>query len=265
MCAAPRCCNGETAFIGFYAVEPMYQKLGIGRELWSKTVGNLDENLNKGLYGVPEMVEKYKQSGFVKEDSISMLVYETEPDILKADLKLDSLCTLSQLDSEGQLKLEILNGQKIGDDDHNDQKNLFENLVSFDARVNGFSREQLLKEYLIGNDIPLTVIVSGPNNSIHGYGIIRKDNNLGGIIGPIYANNQQVCEIILHELIDKFALIGGKIFTVMPLTSNQQAVEILKRIGFVEKHECSRLFTKYIPVADMARIFFIHSPNFTLF
>lgn len=261
MCAAPRCCNGDTAFVGFYAVEPKYQNLGIGRELWSKTVGILNDNINKGLYGVPEMVDKYKKSGFVKEDSISMLVYETDPDIAKADLDLGSLWTLDQFDSDRQLKLQIFDGL-----DHDDNADiLFRSLVSFDAEVHGFSRERLLRKYLIGHDIPLTVIVSETNNSIHGYGIIRKDNNGGGIIGPIYANNPQVCETILTELINKFDLPMGKILTSMPLTSNQQAIEILERVGFVEKHECSRLFTKYIPDANLAKIFFIHSPNFTLF
>lgn len=259
MCAAPSCCNGGTAFIGFYGVEPRYQNMGIGRELWSQTVGRLNPDLNKGLYGVPEMADKYKDIGFVEEDAISMLVYTTKSDQTKEDLRLDLLCQVDEIEDSdrGQLRLEIFDGH---------DGSLFEKLIAYDAKIQGFSREELLRAYLLGQDIPLTVIILDPTNELPlAYGCIRRDNNCGGIIGPIYADNSRLCEVILRELLVGFELEKGKIFTIMPLTSNQNAIDILRKIGFNEEHDCSRLFTKFIPKADMSKIFYIHSPNFNVY
>lgn len=254
MCAGPMT-RDDTAFIGFYAVEPQYQGVGVGRELWSKTLGHLESTLNVGLYGVPEMAEKYKKVGFTLEDSASMLVFESEPD----SWDISSLDCLRQVNDA---RLALLDGSSS-------DLSLFETLVEYDSQIHGYSRRNLLCQYLLGQDTPLTVTVLDATkepSKMLGYGIIREDNNSGGIIGPIYADNDTICEFILAQLISKFELDSGKIFSVMPLNSNTSAIEILRKIGFVQREECSRLFTKYVPKAGLSnKIYYVHSPNFSLF
>lgn len=257
MCASP-ITRPDTAFIGFYGVDPPYQGLGVGRELWAKTLGRLEPSLNVGLHGVPEMVEKYKSAGFVVEDPASMLVYTSESG--RADqLKLETLKDIDQL-NDCQCSLEIIKG--------NLSEQLFNAIVSYDQRVQGYSRKGLLRNFLFGDRAPLTIVIVKNNNDgleILGYGCIRRDNNSGGMVGPLYANSDDICEIILKNLLSRFRLTQDQIYSFMPLSSNAQAIKILQKLGVQEIERCSRLFTKFVPTAPYSNIYYMHSPNFSLF
>lgn len=338
MCAGPMT-RPDTAFMGFYAVDPQFQRMGIGKELWSKTMDRLS-SLNVGLYGVPSMSAKYKKSGFTVEDSTRMLVFESQA---YADdlLKLDEL-----------RQIEELEGCRLIRVDGRSSELTFQKLVHYDESVQKFNREKLLRIYLTGSETPLTVaLVRGasvaagsqqsssqiigneqrkssccgksssssrpqatieevdeagvsitrsnlpsvssnslgdlrkpqpmadstttdssaassemaPDDEILGYGIIRLDNNRGGIIGPIYADSVEACEILLRYLMRNFHLERGHIFSAMALTSNKEACQLLTKVGLNEIEQCSRMFTKFVPEADFSKIFYVHSPNFTLF
>lgn len=332
MCAGPMTRN-DTAFMGFYAVSPDYQRIGIGRELWAKTVGRLDPSANVGLYGVPSMSNKYKKSGFTLEDSTRMLIFESEPNE-NDKLNIDSLRDIDEL---GNCGLETINSDT--------SELLFKKLIDYDQSVQKFSREHLLRHYLRGKDIPLTIVIVrdghhgaqvdrkhsccakptqeaivedetlstniksslliSANNigepqprstspidipsvssqssvssqqqqpqsinqemdclEVLGYGCIRYDNTNGGMIGPIYADSSDICEVILKNLMKSFELEAGAKYSVMALTSNKQACKILSKVGLIERDQCSRMFTKFIPVASLSKIYYVHSPNFTLF
>lgn len=338
MCAGPMT-RPDTAFMGFYAVDPQYQRMGIGRELWSKTMERLS-NLNVGLYGVPSMSAKYGKSGFMVEDSIRMLVFESQA-YAEDNLKLDELKQVGEL--EGSCRLVRIDGAS--------SERTFQKLVQYDETVQAFNRDKLLRIYLTGQDSPLTVALVkdsincreqpaqaigneqrkssccikssrpeatidedeefggvssrksnlpsvssnslcdlrksqefvdsttaadtttsyanhgelGPSEEILGYGIIRVDNNNGGIIGPIYADSDEICEALLHHLMVNFDLERGHIFSAMALTSNERACKILAKVGLGELDQCSRMFTKFVPEANYSKIFYVHSPNFTLF
>lgn len=333
--------RADTAFVGFYAVEPNYQRMGIGRALWAKTIGRLDDSINVGLYGVPAMSEKYKKSGFNVEDSIKMLIYESDPSE-EEGVRVDLLKDITELP---QCRLEVIDG--------NTSEQLFEKLIEYDQSVQMFARGKLLRNYLLVQDAPLTFAIiktndkqassnnqhqsiqgyainerkssccarpsqesivedealstsaksslsisandvselqmrsASPNDvpslsnisdpsqrtpnelasdvEILGYGCIRRDNTLGGLIGPIYANSSDICEVILRNLISSFKLEPGAKYSVMALTSNKLACRILDKIGLTEMDQCSRMFTKFAPTAALSKIYFVHSPNFTLF
>lgn len=361
MCSATMT-RPDTAFVGFYAVDPDYQHIGIGRELWSRTLKRLDPATNVGLYGVPAMAEKYKKTGFLLEDATRMLIYESEAG---AEQRLN-LSLLKDIDELSGCRLVVIDG--------NTSETLFKRLVDYDHSVQKFSRNRLLRHYLKGSDVPLTVAIlcAGGKLSAHsacdqhhhigerkssccakpsqesiiedealstttnsslsisanarassppplsnigelppkssspidipsvagstcpghiaagaaqqdsaaanaaqqasnddyevlGYGCIRYDNNSGGIIGPVYADSSDLCEVILKNLMQRFKLKEGSIYSVMALSSNKQACKILSKVGLIEREQCSRMFTKFVPAASFSKIYFVHSPNFTLF
>lgn len=330
----------DTAFMGFYAVSPAYQGLGIGRELWARTVARLDKSIsNIGLYGVPSMSEKYKKSGFKVEDSIRMLIFESEPyqQLQTSQLKcLNNLCNIDDESLSGdRLRIELVIGEQLNNE------TIFCKLIEYDKQVHGHSREILLRNYLLeADELPLTVAIvqrmergkvaagqrreemerksscsnvsrrqsnnvgtltasvksslsiseiarpfeetgdiGSKQNSVQdgeptvesdlmhllGYGCIRHDNTGGAMIGPLYAKSSDACEVILRELIERFDMRPGGKYSVMSLTSNEQADTLLRLIGLQEMDQCSRMFTKFIPEAALDQIYYVHSPNFTLF
>jgi hypothetical protein len=322
----------DTAFMGFYAVDPKYQGIGVGRELWAKTVARLDSSIyNIGLYGVPSMSEKYKRSGFKIEDSTRMLIFESEPgkrlsiDQLK---RTDDLVVVNNDNSNDRSKIELLDNGQLS------ESGLIGKLVEYDEKVHGHSRDRLLRNYLFeADEVPLALALVSSNTvetpakrgqtkdeperkhsccsnepdhraaneetlsssvksslsisdmsaqnmagahqelvpqrqqgaQILGYGCIRHDNTGGAMVGPLYAKSDDYCEVILRELIDRFAMPPGGKYSLMSLTSNPQADKLLRRIGLVEMDQCSRMFTQFIPEASLDQIYYVHSPNFTLF
>lgn len=335
--------------MGFYAVEPEYQGLGVGRELWARTTGRLDASTNLGLYGVPGMSTKYKKSGFAIEDTIRMLIYESARD------------TNCPVTTDGLKDIDELLGCRLVTINSDTDEIIFQKLLDYDQSVQKHSREHLLRLYLRTGNAPLTIailrdstdsgvvrsdhsgqpqhaperkssccarpnqesifedetlktgarrsssVVGGSTNSaellvpratspidipalnacaqsqnhtqdmyanwfteargleILGYGCIRLDNNAGGMIGPIYADSSELCEVILRNLIDRFHLRPGGVYSVMALSSNKNACKILNKIGLNEMDQCSRMFTKFVPTASFSKIFYVHSPNFSLF
>lgn len=342
----------DTAFMGFYAVDPKYQGMGIGRELWAKTTARLGGyTTNTGLYGVPAMTEKYEKSGFKVEDSIRMLIYESDVNSgpLNDSEQLSQLTDLSELkigDLRSKYRLELIDG--------NTSEEIFNKLIEYDTRINSFSRDKLLRNYLwsSSHEVPLTfaIVRDTPNaNQQHshqaiqgqnfgerkssccakpcqesiiedetlstklrsslsisatnvadtdqylrssspvdipsvgaasggqckqvassgfeivGYGCIRHDNTSGGMIGPIYADSSDICQVLLKNLLKHFKLPTGGKYSVMALSSNQEACRLLESIGLFEMDQCSRMFTRFVPTASYSKIFYVHSPNFTLF
>uniref|UniRef100_A0A6G1S7S9 YitH/HolE acetyltransferase (GNAT) domain-containing protein n=1 Tax=Aceria tosichella TaxID=561515 RepID=A0A6G1S7S9_9ACAR len=115
------------------------------------------------------------------------------------------------------------------------------------------------------NNTPAGLVEDTTTYTLLGYGCIRHDNTGGAMIGPLYAKSGSVCEVILRELIERFNLSPGGKYSVMSLTSNERADKLLRQIGLQEMDQCSRMFTKFIPEASLDQIYYVHSPNFTLF
>lgn len=279
----------DTAFMGFYAVEPQFQGLGVGRELWAKTSERLAE-FNVGLYGVPMMSDKYKKTGFKLEDSIRMLIFESEPGQV---MQLDRLKSLKDLSNSNNITLELVESHC---------ETLIDKLIQYDAAVNKCRRELLLRNYLspaeahragapltlalvynrqptggdstdenlINERVRESLTISQPasdtrEKQLLGYACIRADNTSGAMIGPIYADSPDLCEVLLRSLLERFPLPAVGKYSAMSLTSNPSASEILQRLGLCEMDQCSRMFTKFVPDAQAVKIFYVHSPNFTLF
>lgn len=314
----------DTAFMGFYAVAPKYQGKGIGRELWSHTVARLSKpNHNIGLYGVPAMTEKYNKSGFKMEDSIRMLIFESQPGQVLNTGELKCLKDVQEnCDYCNDLIVVKLGGSKPQKLTKEHVIQFVDELIQYDAEVNKFCRKDLLRNYLINaSETPLTIsivkiertlkkeekvasaiigdeqsdvdeglsenvksslkISSGSRwpsehkpdvesestykSIVVGYGCIRHDNTGGAMIGPLYAQSSDLCEVILRQLIEDFDMKPGGKYSVMSLTSNEKAEKIMKQIGLQEMDQCSRLFTKFIPKASFEQIYYVHSPNFSLF
>lgn len=265
--------NATTAFVGFYGVEPEYQGFGVGRALWAKTFARLDDGLNVGLYGVPDMAHKYKRAGFIIEDSIDMLIYESQPG---QKIPLDTLSDLTLADGTESATPATATSYKLVVIDANCSECLFNKLTDYDARVVGYSRQTLLRKYLIdlheADLLTLAILrvrplTTGANDDdeLVGYGCVRADNNSGAMIGPLYSDCPKVAETLLKHLLLGFPLAEAKIYSVMPLSSNQTAVGTLERCGFTKLDTCSRLFKKFVPAAKFEKIHYVLSPNFSLF
>lgn len=299
MCAGvfvdPNC-----AFIGLYAVKPRFQGRGIGISIWNKLMNEHIKEKNVGLYAVPEHLTTYRdKAGFKNQDSIRMLVYECDTCSNSQGKKDLTFCD-DLVKSLANVDLIIIRPEDSINDDLVVQLTNYDSGVTFVNR--GKLLEATLKEKdtisLIafeklalranpnvrhnsltnpGSNDPTNIFtltqfinhVTSANVTIStvkltGYIHIRTNNINKAMIGPLYANNDAIAELLMYQGIYTFP---GKIINrgILYMTHDSSAggKRIAEKLKLSYCEDLPRFFKKSIPKADFDRIYCIHTPNFS--
>lgn len=245
----------SVAFIGLYAVRPEYQGLGIGIKIWQEIMDHIGDR-NAGLYAVPEHLHTYRDlAGFSVQDSIRMIVYESD-------------CLLTTED----LVKAIGNVFVTEITDH-----LMERVARYDQSVAQVDRSHLLRLTFHQKDT-FSLVAFETNRSrlgsesetnevrkVIGYLSFRLNNIGKAMLGPLYADNDAVAELLVYQMIQKFPIACSKGLLYMTLDSSPGGIRIAEKLKLDYSEHLPRLFTKSIPVADFNRIYCIFSPNFSPF
>ena len=85
------------------------------------------------------------------------------------------------------------------------------------------------------------------------------------MIGPLYANDDAVAELLANQAIHNFdqekIAKGGLIF--FPFDSHPGSIFLAQKLDLDPKESIPRFFTKFVPkTADFRKIYCIHTPNF---
>lgn len=105
----------------------------------------------------------------------------------------------------------------------------------------------------------------GEQYSVVGFGCIRTNNIGKAMIGPLYAMNDAVAELLMFRLFDALSGPFSKGLLYMTLDSNPGGERIAEKIG-IPKHEELPRFFRQQPYKDAKwlQVYCIHSPNFSL-
>ncbi|XP_054164317.1 uncharacterized protein LOC128962023 [Oppia nitens] len=237
--------NPDTGFIGLYGVDPVYQKLGIGLNMWQKIMAHIGDR-NAGLYAVPEHLVMYRdRAGFAREDSRQMVLYDGESVRLRDLVK-----------SMDGIRVEPI----VGDQ-------LVERVVDYDNRgVHRYSRSRLLPGVFREPDSVALVAVDEYDDQVVGYGCMRTNNIGKAMAGPVYANNDALAELLVYSLIDRFPTAQTRGLLFMTLDSNPGGIRIADKLGLGKQEQLPRFFNKFVYTdAQWDRVYCIHSPNFAIF
>lgn len=93
-----------------------------------------------------------------------------------------------------------------------------------------------------------------------------RTNNIGkAMIGPLYANNGAVAELLMRYLFSRLSTPFGKGLLYMTLDSNHGGQLIADKLCLKQQEKIQRFF-RFQPYegADWNRVYCIHSPNFSL-
>ena len=136
----------NVAFIGLYAVKPRFQGRGLGISIWNKLMTDHVKDKNVGLYAVPEHLTTYRdKAAFKIEDSIRMLVYESNNLTGSGKVDLNSFCDgLGK--SLANVDLIIIRPEDSVDE------GLLTPLTNYDSSVTYVNRSKLLKATLKEKD-----------------------------------------------------------------------------------------------------------------
>lgn len=210
-------------FLGFYIVAPAYRGMGYGLQIWNAGLKQL-AGRNIGLDGVIAQQENYKKSGF-------KLAYR--------NIRYEGFFDDQTIDQS-----EIIN-----------LKNLpFKTINSYDQPFFPTNRSAFIKSWI--NQPQCTALGIIREGKLVGYGVIRKCLS-GSKIGPLFANNAEVSELILLSLT---ARVSPKepIYLDLPEV-NQAAVSLAERYNMKTVFETARMYTDNQPDIPLHRIFGITS------
>ncbi|KAG8190176.1 hypothetical protein JTE90_011901 [Oedothorax gibbosus] len=232
----------DMAFLGMYAVRKAYQGSGIGMKLWNACVEHIGPR-NGILNAVPDKTDKYRtKGGFpILEASWSATVNETYDPVNHEVLSDDP--------PEG---IDIVPFQESH----------LPAMFEYDLALMGYKREKALELNCKEQDSRTFVALDGDNKCV-GFGTIKISCNALGQVGPLYADDPKVAEVILKRLI--VSLPKAKGFAMMTVSNNLAAKKLIDRLGCPVLEECPRLYSKARFNVDLDKVFAHFDLNFTPF
>lgn len=240
MCAAVFV-DPAVAFLGLYAILPQLQGRGLGIELWTKCMDHVNLR-NAGLYAVPEQLSTYRdKAGFSVQDSRQMLVFE-------ADAPLDAS---NLVQTVGNVIVKRIDDDQL--------------VIDYDEKVLGYRRERLLELTFKENDSVALVALDKFDGHVVGYGCMRTNNVGKAMAGPIYADNDAVAELLVSTSIKELPAAQRSGLLYMAIDSCPGGVRIAEKLKLNLHERLPRFFTRSVAEADFARIYCIHTPNFSPF
>ena len=232
--------TSNLAFIGQYAVRPQYQGLGIGSALWKRVMGNIGTERNISLFSGDRMFETYRNKlGFV-------IVPEKRIHFYTGKVNCDHL--IRQLEGVSLVLINEYNVIAVSE---------------YDKQIcDGLDRRQLIEEYC---KTPQTVCLAAVNKESHqiiGYSIITATISDMAIFEPLYADNEQIAELLISKCCDllPIAKTNGIVFKCWDF--NEKAITLANkmRLNFVRKEPI--LFTKELIEGKVEKIYCVSSRDF---
>ncbi|KFM59845.1 hypothetical protein X975_04358, partial [Stegodyphus mimosarum] len=171
--------HDDLAFIGLYSVREKYRGLGIGSKIWNACLEHVGTR-NLALNSAPGTLEMYRDKcAFpIVEDRWEILLNETDLNV-----------------SPANLSDQVPFGVRVQHCRESDLPLIYE----FDFNLVGYKRDLVIK--LTSQEQDTKTVVAIKDGECIGYGTIRKTCQGIGYVGPLYANDSSIAEVILRRLI----------------------------------------------------------------
>lgn len=210
-------------FMGFYIVRPEYRGQGYGIQLW-KTAMDYLNNRVIGLDGVLAQQNNYIKSGF--KTAYHSFRFESTSKDYHTNLK------------------EIVDLSAVPLND----------LLSYDILIFPASRPEFIKRWIKPcGGAALGYISDG---QLKGYGVIRACRN-GYKIGPLFADNKNIAEVILKALISRID-VGTPVFLDIPEV-NACALQLAESFKMKPVFETARMYRGEPSPVDLSKLYGVTS------
>jgi GNAT superfamily N-acetyltransferase len=218
--------NGEYGFMGLFIVHSDYRNDGIGRKLWlfrrDMLLNRLQPNASIGMDGVLAMQPFYNKGGF---------------NIAFRDERYEFLSKAFSFSNH------------ISTIESND----FNDIVEYDINLFGCARTKFLEGWLFMPESK--AFMYKKEDKIIGYAVIRKAET-GYKIGPLFANSLGIADDLLKSCFNAYP--NDSVFLDIP-TTNNDAVDLVKKYGGKYVFECARMYYGKVPNTPINNIYGITS------
>ena len=135
----------------------------------------------------------------------------------------------------------------------------------YDADVLGFSRSRLISLLCREKDTVTVVATNSHDDSVCGYGTIKQNIKGNALIGPLFADNSSVAELIIYHMVKAFPMAEAKGVTLMTVDCNEDSLALVDKLGFKKEPGTERLYRSEEVEVQFKKIFGQHNLNFSVF
>ncbi|GFS49150.1 n-acetyltransferase domain-containing protein [Trichonephila inaurata madagascariensis] len=227
-------------FGGIFFVNPKFRGYGVGVNLF-KCCYEMSRHANLVANSVPELMGFYKDAGFS--------VFENEWTIVKNQTSSNVFPEV--LSNVLPPRVDI---QPFED-------SFLQSMFAYDYDLIGYKRSIALEMSCKEKDSK--TFVAFKNGKCVGFGSIKKSCLGAGRVGPLFADDPAVAEVLLRKLLEAFPERKG--FAMMTISSNVHANNLVKKLSCSATGICYRMHTKERLITDTSRIFAQSDLNFSPF
>lgn len=206
------------SFWGFYIIKPEYRNRGIGWNLYQHMSQHMGSR-NFGMDGVYAMKDKYAAN------LGAIFAYR--------NIRWQGI-------ADGKESPALIPAAKVP----------FGTLLAYDSAHFPVPRHSFLEKW-IRQPEGTSLVRTGPDNTIQGYGVIRRCFQ-GHKIGPIFADTPEIADELLNGLM---ATVPGEIIFFDTPELNTAAVRMARDRKMTEVFGTARMYSKEIPPLPIQEIF----------
>ncbi|XP_054165752.1 uncharacterized protein F36G3.2-like [Oppia nitens] len=228
--------TNDLAFIGGYSVKPEYRGQGIGAALWAKAVTYMGTDRNIALFAATQAMGDYYRTkcGFgVVPDR--RLVHMTGQVVVNDDIikNIDGI-TLSVITNE-----------------------ILPLVVKYDSNVcAGLNRTVYIKELTKSPDT-WNLVAINENRDVVGYCIIYTTTTEVTMVGPLYADNDKIAELLVGQCCHQLPVERRNNFLYYCWNTNDKSIGLAKRLGLTYLKDRPFLFNKKLVDGQLDKQFCI--------
>ncbi|GFT68745.1 acetyltransf_18 domain-containing protein [Nephila pilipes] len=131
------------------------------------------------------------------------------------------------------------------------KENNFDSMLEYDQTLVGYDRKHILD--IICKENNTKILIALKDGACVGYGIIKRNIFDAARVGPLYADDSRVAEVILRKLLETMPDAKGLAMTT--ISNNLMANERVRKMGIPVYNNLTRMYTKEKMVINSSRIF----------
>ncbi|GFY72545.1 n-acetyltransferase domain-containing protein [Trichonephila inaurata madagascariensis] len=232
--------NDNISFVGAFIVDEKYRSMKVFPQLMMAAVQHSGHR-NIGGNGYASKVGFLGKVGF-KEFEKSWTVKEYE--------------------YLGELRTNLLSDRlPEGVEIRSLEQNSFESMLLYDRTLVGYDRKFIFKSR--SREKNSKTLIALKDGTCIGYGVVKRNILDAALVGPLYADDVRVAEVMLRKLLE--SMPNAKGLSMATISTNLAINEIVQRMGISVYNNLLRLYTKEHMRINTSKIFAFFDVDFSPF
>ncbi|GFQ81367.1 n-acetyltransferase domain-containing protein, partial [Trichonephila clavata] len=168
--------------------------------------------------------------------------------------------TIKEYEYLGELRTNLLSNKlPEGVEIRSLEQNNFESMLSYDRTLAGYDRKFILKSSI--REKNSKTLIALKDGACVGYGVVKRNIFDAALVGPLYADDACVAEVMLRKLLE--SMPDAKGLSLATASTNLAINEMVQRMGILVYNNLLRLYTKEHMLINTSKAFAFFDVDFS--